>query len=69
VELIHELKKASATSFAASKKLLTDSFDTPFEVQLEKERDFLSWCADQPNGREGIEAFAEKRAPVFNPST
>jgi enoyl-CoA hydratase/carnithine racemase len=34
--------------------------------QLEKEREFLSWCADHPNGREGISAFLEKRRPVYN---
>jgi 2-(1,2-epoxy-1,2-dihydrophenyl)acetyl-CoA isomerase len=39
---------------------------TEFEGQMEKERDLLSWCADQPNGREGIAAFLEKRRPVFN---
>jgi enoyl-CoA hydratase/carnithine racemase len=25
----------------------------------------LSWCADHPNGREGVEAFLEKRKPVY----
>jgi 2-(1,2-epoxy-1,2-dihydrophenyl)acetyl-CoA isomerase len=65
-ELINEMKKGSLTSFAASKKLMTDSFNTAFEGQMEKERDLLSWCADQPNGREGIAAFLEKRRPVFN---
>ena len=65
-ELINEMKKGSLTSFAASKKLMTDSFNTAFEGQMEKERDLLSWCADQPNGREGIAAFLEKRDPVFN---
>ncbi len=65
-ELINEMKRRSLTSFAASKKLMTDSFNTAFEGQMEKERDLLSWCADQPNGREGIAAFLEKRRPVFN---
>jgi len=65
IELIEEMKKGSLSSFAASKKLMTDSFNTAFEAHLEKERDLLSWCADQPNGREGIAAFLEKRKPVF----
>ena len=65
IELIEEMKKGSLSSFAASKKLITDSFNTAFEAHLEKERDLLSWCADQPNGREGIAAFLEKRKPVF----
>ena len=66
IQLIEEMKKRSFTSFAASKKLLTGSFDTPLEVQLEKERELLAWCGDQPNGREGIGAFLEKRKPLFN---
>ena len=65
IELIRRVKKGSLSSFAASKKLITDSFNTPFEAQLENERNLLSWAADQPDGREGIAAFLEKRKPVF----
>jgi len=65
IELIKEMKSIPLSSFAACKKLITDSFNTSFETQLEKERETLSWCADQPNGREGIEAFLEKRKPVY----
>ena len=64
-EFINKMKKIPLSSFAACKKLITDSFDTSFETQLEKEREILSWCADQPNGREGVEAFLEKRKPVY----
>jgi 2-(1,2-epoxy-1,2-dihydrophenyl)acetyl-CoA isomerase len=65
IELINEMKRIPLSSFAASKKLITDSFNTSFETQLEKEREVLSWCADHPNGREGVEAFLEKRKPVY----
>jgi len=64
--MVQEIAKLSLSSFLASKKLLADSFHTPFEYQLEKEREFLAWCADHPNGREGIKAFLEKRRPVYN---
>jgi 2-(1,2-epoxy-1,2-dihydrophenyl)acetyl-CoA isomerase len=67
-ELLEEMKKGSLSSFAATKKLLNDSFNTALEAHLEKERDLLAWCADQPNAREGIAAFLEKRKPVFNRS-
>jgi 2-(1,2-epoxy-1,2-dihydrophenyl)acetyl-CoA isomerase len=66
LEMVEELKKRSLSSFAASKRLLNDAFSTPFERQLEKERDLLSWASDHPNGREGIKAFLEKRKPVYN---
>lgn len=68
VEMVQRIKKGSFNSFAASKKLISDSFNTAFEAQLEKERELLSWCADQPSGREGIAAFLEKRKPIFDQS-
>jgi 2-(1,2-epoxy-1,2-dihydrophenyl)acetyl-CoA isomerase len=67
IEMIQGIQKGSLSSFAASKKLMTDSFNTPFETQLEKERNLLAWAADRPAGREGIAAFLEKRRPFFNP--
>lgn len=66
IEMVEEMKRGSLSSFAASKKLINDSFDTSLEAQLEREREALSWCADHPNGQEGISAFLEKRKPVFN---
>jgi len=65
-QLVSDMKERSRSSFAALKKLITDSFDTSLEVQLEKERELLGWCGDHPNGREGIAAFIEKREPNFN---
>eukprot|EP00362_Geleiidae_sp_MMETSP1317_P002483 CAMPEP_0201282618 /NCGR_PEP_ID=MMETSP1317-20130820/6163_1 /ASSEMBLY_ACC=CAM_ASM_000770 /TAXON_ID=187299 /ORGANISM="Undescribed Undescribed, Strain Undescribed" /LENGTH=162 /DNA_ID=CAMNT_0047595891 /DNA_START=314 /DNA_END=802 /DNA_ORIENTATION=+ len=65
VNMANELMERSLNSFAWSKKLLTDSFDTPFEVQLEKERMGLSICAGHPDGQEGIKAFVERRKPKF----
>jgi 2-(1,2-epoxy-1,2-dihydrophenyl)acetyl-CoA isomerase len=63
--LADRIMKGPLASFAASKELITNALNTTFESQLEKERQHLSWCADQPNGREGIKAFLEKRKPVF----
>jgi len=65
IELINKMKRIPLSSFAACKKLITDSFNTSFETQLENERETLSWCADHPNGQEGIKAFLEKRKPVY----
>lgn len=66
LEMLGELQKRALSSFAASKKLLADSFDSALEAQLEKERNLLFQCANHPNGREGISAFLEKRKPSFN---
>jgi 2-(1,2-epoxy-1,2-dihydrophenyl)acetyl-CoA isomerase len=64
-KLVQEIKEGSLSSFAASKGLINDSFDTSIEAQLEKEREALTLCAEHPNGREGINAFLEKRKPVY----
>ncbi|NCO58907.1 MAG: enoyl-CoA hydratase [Deltaproteobacteria bacterium CG_4_8_14_3_um_filter_51_11] len=66
--MVKEISERSLPSFAASKRLLTDSFDTPLEAQLEKERRALALCAATSEGREGVTAFVEKRRPVFTGS-
>ncbi len=60
-----ELIRGSLSSFAWSKRLLTDSFTTPFESHIEREREGLCACAVHPDGQEGLRAFVEKRKPVF----
>jgi 2-(1,2-epoxy-1,2-dihydrophenyl)acetyl-CoA isomerase len=65
VRMARQLAKGSINSFGWSKRLLTDSFDTPFEAQLERERSALESCAAHPDGKEGLSAFAEKRSPRF----
>jgi 2-(1,2-epoxy-1,2-dihydrophenyl)acetyl-CoA isomerase len=59
------LSRRALNSFAWTKKLITDSFNTSFEAQLELERAALEACADHPDGREGLTAFSEKRKPNY----
>ena len=59
------LAQKSVNSFAWTKKLITDSYNTSFETQIEIERAALEACADHPDGREGLTAFAKKRKPKF----
>ena len=65
IEMAHELAGGSLNSFGWSKQLLTDSLNTAFEAQLERERAGLSSCAAHPDGQEGLQAFVGKRKPVF----
>ena len=55
----------SLNSFAWSKKLINDSFNTSFETQIENERTALEVCADHSDGLEGLAAFTEKRKPNY----
>jgi 2-(1,2-epoxy-1,2-dihydrophenyl)acetyl-CoA isomerase len=65
VNMARELTQRSMYSFGWAKQLLTDSFTTSFETQIERERQGLRSCAGHPDGKEGIKAFSEKRRPVF----
>ena len=63
--MAQEISRRSLNSFAWTKKLITDSYNTPFETQIEIERTALEACADHPDGQEGLTAFSEKRKPQF----
>ena len=65
LSMIQDMERGSLYSFGWCKDLITDSFNTPFEVHLEKERYGLSQCAAHRDGQEGLKAFAEKRKPYF----
>jgi 2-(1,2-epoxy-1,2-dihydrophenyl)acetyl-CoA isomerase len=65
MSMLEGLAKSALHSFAWSKRLLTESFTNSLETQLELERQGISDCAGHPDGREGIQAFLEKRKPVF----
>ncbi len=63
--MAQELSKISLHSFGWTKKLLTDSFNSSFESQIERERRGIATCAAHSEGKEGLTAFSEKRKPVF----
>jgi 2-(1,2-epoxy-1,2-dihydrophenyl)acetyl-CoA isomerase len=68
MEMAHKLTQVSTNSLGFTKQLLLESFDTPLESQLERERIAIQTCAMHPDGREGLAAFSEKRKPVFHPA-
>lgn len=63
--MARELARTSLNSYGWCKELLTDSFHTTFETQMERERMGISQCGAHPDGQEGLKAFAEKRRPKF----
>ena len=61
-----ELSDISLHSFGLSKRLLTDSYNTSFETHIELERLGIERCGSHPDGIEGMDAFLNKRTPLFN---
>jgi 2-(1,2-epoxy-1,2-dihydrophenyl)acetyl-CoA isomerase len=55
----------SIPAFGRCKGLITDSFDTTLEAQLERERAGIADCGATEEGIERMQAFAEKRKPVL----
>ncbi|MHA2365734.1 MAG: enoyl-CoA hydratase/isomerase family protein [Candidatus Hodarchaeales archaeon] len=64
-KMASELITKSINSFGWSKQLLNDSFNTSFETQIENERIGLRNCAGHKDGKEGLQAFNEKRKPIY----
>ena len=63
--LAGEIASGAKGSNAAVKKLLLTSLDNTIEAQMELESQFIAANADGADGREGIDAFLNKRAPEF----
>jgi 2-(1,2-epoxy-1,2-dihydrophenyl)acetyl-CoA isomerase len=65
-EMAKKIARGSLNSYGWCKKLITDSFNTSFETQIENERAALEACADHSDGLEGLKAFSEKRKPNYS---
>jgi 2-(1,2-epoxy-1,2-dihydrophenyl)acetyl-CoA isomerase len=63
--MMAKIMKKSVNSFGMVKNLVNDSYNRSLEATLEKERKGLGDCGIHPDGLEGINAFLEKRKPVF----
>ncbi len=66
MSMARTLADKSLISYGCVKQLLNDSFARNFESQIEQERMMLCACADGPDAKEGLNAFVEKRKPVYN---
>ena len=61
-----QLVSGPVDAYGVVKKLLLCSFDNSLETQMELEGRAISERATSTNGREGIQAFLEKRKPNFS---
>lgn len=63
--LATSLAAGPATAFAATKKLIRDAAEPTPEAALRLESLSIRARSVEPDGREGVQAFLEKRTPVF----
>ena len=63
--LAQELAAGARLSAAYARKLLLASSGNDLETQMALEGQLLAQCAASPDGREGIQAFVDKRQPDF----
>lgn len=64
--LATRLARGPTLAYGAVKRLLADGADAPLETQLEREARTITEIAQTQDAREGVRAFAEKRAPKFS---
>lgn len=64
-QIAAELAASARLSTAYVKKLLLASAGNDLDTQMELEGQLVSQCAASPDGREGIQAFVDKRKPDF----
>lgn len=64
-QLADQLATGAGQANASVKKLLLGTFAAGYEEQLELEGRFIAANADSPDGREGIDAFLNKRPPKY----
>jgi len=65
-QVANDLADSARLSTAYVRKLLLASADNDLDTQMELEGQLVSRCAASPDGREGIQAFVEKRKPEFD---
>ena len=64
-ELAQRLSAGSAPAFARTKSLIDTLGERDFDTHLQLERRYMVESGSEPDAREGIAAFLEKRAPRF----
>ena len=64
-KLVGTLAAGPTNSYAVTKRLLVNSAYDSLESQMEHETRGIADCARSGDGKEGISAFLEKRAPKF----
>jgi 2-(1,2-epoxy-1,2-dihydrophenyl)acetyl-CoA isomerase len=65
LKVAEQLAAGPTVAYSRVRELLLSSFDQSLETQMERESRAISISAGEPDGKEGIAAFAARRAPQF----
>lgn len=65
IERAREIKKSAPMSVALSKRLLWEGLATPLPELGRQEAKWFGWTSQQPDSREGVASFLEKRDPEW----
>jgi len=65
LKLAHQLANGPAAAQARIKSLIDHASHRTLQQQLEAERDSIYTAGESADGKEGVRAFIEKRAPKF----
>ena len=65
-KLATELASGATGAFGGAKRLLHSGWTETLETQMENETQSIAARSKTDDGKEGIAAFLEKRAPHFN---
>ena len=63
-----EYSQTAPVSVAITKRLLWAGLDSSMSEMLQKEGPLFAWVGNQPDAREGVMSFVEKREPAWKMS-
>jgi enoyl-CoA hydratase/carnithine racemase len=66
--MANDYANAAPASVALTKRLLWQGLDSSPEAMMRAEGKPFAWLGNQPDAREGIQSFLEKRAPAWQMS-
>lgn len=69
LRLAHQIADRSQAATIAAKSAVLSAYDLPMELGLNGERAAFNALFDSPDAQEGMNAFLEKRKPVFGRSS
>jgi enoyl-CoA hydratase/carnithine racemase len=68
IAIARDYRLTAPVSVAITKRLLWEGLETGFAAMQQRENRLFAWLGNQPDAREGIESFVQKREPAWRMS-